>query len=256
MTTETLDRPVPATPTAPDPPANPSPPPIITVGRLAEALAGEGIPYCHWKSNAHLAASAQGATDLDVLVDRAHDQALTLVLTRLGWKRFAAVPWLAYPAVEDYLAFDADTGRLVHLHLHHELTLGERNLKGYHLPWESDLFASRRLDRATGLYVADPTAELLLLLVRSALKLGARDRLGAWVGDGTLDPSVQLEYDWLIARASLADLPALSERLIGPRSAALTHRLGAAELAKDWLFAFARCAQEELRGCRTYEPAI
>jgi thymidylate kinase len=229
-------------------------PPLDTVVCLAEALAREGIPYCHWKSNAHLAESANGTADLDVLVDRAYAQALGLVLGRLGWKRFAVVPWLTHPAVEDYLAFDAGTSRLVHLHLHHELMLGERNLEGYHLPWESHLLASRRLDRATGLYVADPTAELLLLLVRSALKLRTRDRLAAWVGAGP-HPKVQREYRWLTARANMADLPALTRRLLGPESANLTSSLDGSDLRTGWLLTFGRSVREELRRCRTYSAA-
>jgi hypothetical protein len=226
--------------------------PIPVVRRLADALARERIPYCHWKSNAHLMDSAQGTTDLDVLVDRAHAQSLAIVLGRTGFKRFAAVPWLAYPAVEDYLALDAASGRLVHLHLHYELTLGERHLKGYHLPWEAHLLASRRLDPTTGLYVVDATLELLLLLVRSALKLRARDRLVAGLRGGAPDPDVQREYHWLIMRASMGELPSLTLRLLGSHAAELVRSLGVTELTAAWLFAFARCAREELRGCRTF----
>lgn len=233
--------------------AVPEVPALAAVRRLAVAL--ESIRYCHWKSNAHLPDSVAGTTDLDLLVARADAQPLAVALATAGFKRFAAVPHLAYPAVEDYLALDAPTGRLVHLHLHYELTLGERHLKGYHLPWEAELLGSRRLDHATDLYVADPTLEFLLLLVRGALKLRARDRALALVRGAAPDAGFRREYHWLDSRVDRAALSAVTLRLLGPGAADLIGGLGAAPPSLRWLLAFRRRAGAELRGCRTYGAA-
>ena len=149
---------------------------LAVVRGLLARLHEADLAYCHWKSNEHLEAAIEGLTDLDILVDRRRDGELRRILADSGFKRFVAPPLRAYPGIEDYLALDRDTGRLVHLHLHHRLTLGERHLKGYRLPWEARLLATRRLDPATGVYVADPAIELVLLLVRAALKQRARDR--------------------------------------------------------------------------------
>jgi hypothetical protein len=73
------------------------------------------------------------------------------ILADTGFRRFMAPPLQAYPAVEDYLGFDHATGRLVHLHLHYQLTLGQRHLKGYRLPWESQLLGTRHFDTRYGL---------------------------------------------------------------------------------------------------------
>jgi thymidylate kinase len=251
MSVPTADPPLPPART----PAEPAASALGTVTRLADALVRERISYCHWKSNAHLNDSVEGRTDLDLLIDRAHAQPFAAVLAGVGFKRFAATPWLAYPGVEDYLALDGHTGCLVHLHLHFELTLGERHLKGYRLPWERLVLGSRRLDDATGLYVAEPTIELLLLLVRCALKLRARDRVLAWAGRGGLDAAAQREYRWLIARANFTDFPSLTARLLGPAAADLVATLVTAEPTDAWLRELRRCARDELRGSRTYSPA-
>lgn len=225
---------------------------LATVTRLAEALLRERIPYCHWKSNAHLGDSAEGTTDLDLLADRDHAQRLAALLPRIGFKRFAAVPWHAYPGVEDYLALDRESGRLVHLHLHYELTLGERHLKGYRLPWERLALSTRQLDRPTGLYVADPRLELLLLLVRSALKLRARDRWRIGGNTGGLDAGAEREYHWLRARTDLEDVEFLTRRLLGPAAAESVGTLGAEAPTPAWLRALRRHARAELRSCRTH----
>src|SRR5437867_10434848 len=92
---------------------------------LTKRLQGEAVPYCHWKSNEHLREAMLGITDLDILCARSASLQMGRILAETGFKRFAAVPARGYPGVEDYLALDEDTGRLVHLYLHYQLTLGE-----------------------------------------------------------------------------------------------------------------------------------
>lgn len=97
----------------------------------------QGIRYCHWKSNEHLDATMIGATDVDVLFERQAAQRLTRLLTdTTSFKRFVVKPGHGYPGIEDYVGFDPDTGALTHLHVHYQLTLGEKFLKGHRVPWE------------------------------------------------------------------------------------------------------------------------
>ena len=142
---------------------------------LFERLHAEGIRYCHWKSNEHLGPSMVGETDVDVLVDRGAIVALTRVLGETNFKRFVSKPGRGYPGIEDYVGFDFATGALTHLHVHYQLTLGEKFLKGHRLPWEELFLSTRVLDAGYGIYVADPHVELVVLIVRAVLKLRARD---------------------------------------------------------------------------------
>lgn len=218
--------------------------------RLDEA----GVEYCHWKSNEHLAAGAAGRTDLDVLVDRRHQIELQRVLALQGLKRFATPPLRAYPAVEDYIGFDYGTGRLAHLHLHYELTLGERYLKGYRLPWEARMLATRRRDREHDIYVADPAIELLLLLVRSALKLRIRDRLrnGSARRSSVAKTDFERELDWLQAQVAQSDVLAVAHDLLGPACLPPLERLLATPKSARALSAFAAVLRPSLSVHRTY----
>lgn len=228
---------------------------LAVVRGLLDRLHAAGIAYCHWKSNEHLAPALDGLTDLDVLVDRRQHLALQAVLADCGFKRFAATPLRGYPAVEDYLGFDRATGRLAHLHLHWQLTLGQRHLKGYRLPWEERLLATRRFDEAHGAYVADPHLELLLLLVRGILKQRLRDRLGLRLRRSRNDAAdSRREFDWLRDRTDAAELGALGARLLGPGAENPLRAIHARPDDPAPRRALARAARPALARCRTWGP--
>jgi hypothetical protein len=180
-----------------------------------------GIRYCHWKSNEHLGASFAGATDVDVLFDRAAIVPLTRVLGESNFKRFVVKPGRGYPGIEDYVGFDEATGALTHLHVHYQLTLGEKFLKGHRLPWEELYLATRVLDETYGIYVVDPHVELVTLLVRAALKLRFRDRLLEAVGTRFVRGGVMRELRWLAARVGPERLRSVGAQLVGERAARL-----------------------------------
>lgn len=188
---------------------------LAVVAVLLERIHARGLPYCHWKSNEHVREGLLGLTDLDILVDRRRALELHGLLNAGGFKRFNALGAGVYPSVEDYLGFDEATGKLVHLHLHYELVLGERHLKGYRLPWEARLLATRTFDAAHNIYTADPNLELLLLLVRSALKIRFRDRLKARLGRSYLGGDTQREYRWLAPRTDPQEVKRLGRELLG-----------------------------------------
>jgi hypothetical protein len=230
-----------------------SPRGILIVRDLFSRLHNANVTYCHWKSNEHLGASLEGLTDLDLLVDRHRVADLQRILAESGFKRFAAPPLRAYPAIEDYLGCDRHTGRLVHVHLHYQLTLGERYLKGYRLPWESRLLTTRHLDAEHGVYVADPAIELVLLVLRAALKHRARDRLRLLLAGNRLDTGdTGREFAWLRQRALDVTAREIARTLLGPVIDEPLGRLLAEPLARDQLGAFAVAIRPALRRYRTY----
>ena len=110
--------------------------PLALVGRLFQALDQQGIGYCHWKSNANLERSLRGLTDLDLLVARTDSSRFRKVLCQHDFKPALSPPLNIYPAMEDYIGYDRETGLLVHLHIHYQLILGEMGVKNYRLPLE------------------------------------------------------------------------------------------------------------------------
>jgi thymidylate kinase len=207
-----------------------------------------GIAYCHWKSNEHLGAAVEGLTDLDILVESSRLADLQGILAKTGFKRFAAPPLRAYPGIEDYLAFDEGSGRLVHLHLHYQLTIGQSHLKGYRLPWEHRVLATRRRDHEYDIDCSEPAMELVLLLVRAALKFRLRDRLRATVGGHDF----LRELAWLQERTQEAEVLQLVEELVGPAAVAPTREMLADPASTSKLAALAACVRHDLRRYRSF----
>ena len=225
------------------------------VRELTSALHAARISYCHWKGNARLQEAVLGLRDLDVLVDRDGALALSGILATVGFKRFASSPWEAVPALEDYLALDADTGRLVHLHLHYRLTVGERFLNGYRLPWEAVVLSTRQFDATTAMYVADPHMELLLLIARQAIRLGPIDRIAGWLGRPCVSALTRSDLRSLAARADPHRLAGLSEGLLGKEATRLLLDIVSGEPSYRLLRALKRRAIPPLSAYRTYTPA-
>ena len=225
------------------------------VRELTNALHAARLSYCHWKGNARLQEAVAGRRDLDILVDRDRALALSEILATVGFKRCAASPWTADPALEDYLALDSDTGRLVHLHLHYRLTVGDGLLKGYRLPWEAMVLSTRQLDATIPMYVADPHMELLLLIAGKAIRLGLIDRLAGWLGRPGMNALAHSDLRWLVARTDPHRLAELSESLLGTQATRLLLDMVKTEPSYRLLRALKRRAIPPLSAYRTYTPA-
>jgi thymidylate kinase len=154
-----------------------TPRPLPLVAELARALEKAEIAYCHWKSNADLERSLSGGNDLDLLVLGADRGPFTSVLSELGFIHAAARREI--PGIESYLGFDAESDRLVHVHAHYQLVLGDDRTKNYRLPIEEAYIASAR--EVLGLQVPAPELELVVLVARMTLKYCTWDEI-AWSG--------------------------------------------------------------------------
>ena len=201
---------------------SPTAAPLEVIKNLFNRLHAEGVRYCHWKSNEHLAASMMGVTDVDILVERKAAQRLARILTdTTSFKRFVVKAGRGYPGIEDYVGFDPHTGKLTHLHVHYQLTLGEKFLKGHRLPWEEVVLGTRVLDDGYGIYITDPHIELLILIARATIKLRLRDFLLAGGGRRYFGGSMLRELRWLAARVRQDRLVELATPLVGSQAARL-----------------------------------
>src|SRR5262245_34013342 len=125
-----------------------APPPgtLELVLELREALLSAAVRYCHWKSNDMLARSATGENDLDLLVHRADAQRFLSVIARLGFRQSVAPGGREHHGVSQYYALDASSGRLVQIHAHFMLVVGDDTTKNFRLPIEGPYLASVRSD--------------------------------------------------------------------------------------------------------------
>jgi len=185
-----------------------------------EELQAAGIAFCHWKSNEHLLAAVAGDTDLDVLFDETAREVAVDALEQVGFRRGQSVWYRRYPHIEDYLCIDSISGKLVHVHAHFRLLVGEESVKSYRLPWEKEILDSRHWDDIAQFPAAEPSREMLLLFVRGAIKRRhpslhrrlVRMRSRASAADE------EREFAWLKRRVTPNELRTLSASLLGSRS--------------------------------------
>lgn len=135
----------------------------------AELLADlqlQHVRFAHWKGNNHLLLSLEGKTDIEMLVHPGDRLQFETILRKRCYKKLNSRPWNSYPAVEDWIGFDFDTGNLLHLHTHYDLVTGITYGKYLHLPWQEQFFRHLKIDRLTGWPIPSSEMEALVLLIR------------------------------------------------------------------------------------------
>src|SRR5687767_12073956 len=172
------------------------------------------IKYCHWKSNEHLAASMLGLTDLDILFGEQNKAGIEMVLNKYGFKKFIPIKEKQYKDIEDFIGLDLPSGKIVHVHAHFKLTLGECYLKGYQLNLENKILDNRVFDIEFGIYRSAPAFELVLLYFRHALKVRNRDILRYYFKNNVrYSENILAEYQWLKIRCTNDEIEVLLKSL-------------------------------------------
>ena len=87
-------------------------------------------------------------------------------------------------------------------------------VKPFHLPWERLVLSTRRRE-ASAIWVADPDVEMLLLLVRAALRLSGTDRRRMRRGSARPSGHFLREFAWLRERIDPGRVTRYAGRLLG-----------------------------------------
>ncbi len=230
-------------------------PTLPVISNLLSTLHDQQILYCHWKSNEHLGASMLGDTDLDILFDCNEKTKIEQVLWGCGFKRFDAIRQKQYKDIVDFIALDIDTGKLVHVHTHYRLTLGEPFLKGYQIKWEKLILSRRVFNAEFEIYTIDPAFEILLLFLREALKLRNRDKVMMVLANRKeCNKYVLQEYHWLKKRIRDTDILELAEKLFEHYSPIYELLIG--KLDRKQLKKLAPLVRHEFRKQRLHSPMV
>lgn len=178
------------------------PPPLHMLTEFFRCAYEQEIPYCYWKSTHALERALGGKTDLDLLVDRRYAQPFRQLLSQFDFQTLRSPAHRQFPALEDYLGFDALTGNLAHLHVHYRLVLGQEFVKNYSLPLERAFLEHTRL--LHGVPVPIVELELIVLALRLTLKYRDRDLLKDTVklGRAGIPAASQLEFQALRAETN------------------------------------------------------
>lgn len=168
----------------------------------------ENINYCHWKSNEHLMEGLDGLTDLDVYVAPADQKKAELSLAANEYIKFVPQKGARYPMVDEWIGFDYDTGKLVHVHLHYQIITGTKFNKEYIFPIDELLMKTKVLDEETQVYIASPDVEIIILYSRIVLKAKDKNNISP-------NKDYQVEIDYLKERINPAVLKENCTLLLG-----------------------------------------
>jgi hypothetical protein len=151
---------------------------VALVTQLVADLQREGLPQCHWKGGAALAAGLRGERDLDFLVPPEAFVRAEAVLGACGFvaarSRFGADA----PGTAHHFGFQPGLERLLHVHLHDRVLSGEDLITSHALPFGEAMLASPRF--ADGVRIPTPALETALTVLKHAIRWGSLpDRLAA-----------------------------------------------------------------------------
>ena len=226
---------------------------LALIQNLLDELHKRRIVYCHWKSNEHLGASMMGDTDLDILFDVKHKEELKTLLQELHFKNFKPIPQKQYKDIEDFIGLDFFSGKIVHLHAHFKLTLGETYLKGYQLNFERKILHSRVFDNKYAIYRTHPALELILLFFRESLKIRHRDKLRLYFNKGIhYSGSILKEFHWLKQECSDRELKTILQELVEHHKPIFRFVTG--DFNRKELLKLSALLKKEFAGQRLYPP--
>ena len=226
---------------------------LSVIRDMLDAFHKSHIIYCHWKSNEHLGASMLGDTDLDILFDEQCKGSVQTILNDFGFKKFVSIAEKQYKDIEDFIGLDRRTGKIVHVHAHFKLTLGESHLKGYQLSLERQILESRVFDTEFGIYRITPAFEMILLYFRVAIKIRNRDKLQYYFkGHVGYSNEILREYTWLRCRCTNEEIRVLLASFF-PNYVEI-HNLVIKEFSFRVLLNLSRLLRKQFRHQRLYSP--
>jgi thymidylate kinase len=183
------------------------------VVRLCAALEDRGVRYCHWKSTDAIDRSASGDNDLDLLVAEDDVVPFEAVMHELGFIEALVDAPRAQPGIRHFYGLDGASGRLVDVHVHERLIVGDDATKNYRLPIEAAYLSA--LERGGPFPVPTPDHESVVFLVRMMLKHGSPEAIAS--GRGHLSRREREELRSLFDRVGPAgrwkDLPRFAPML-------------------------------------------
>ncbi len=179
--------------------------------QLLDEFEENDINYCHWKSNEHVIPAVKGDTDLDILFSENQYEQVKHCLNNAGFIKFDTAGFLTYPFIEDYLTIDESSGKILHVHAHFRLIMGQKKIKAYRTPWEDKILNNKIWDDSAKIYTSRPVDELLLLIIRLVLKSDTFINTSFEENKEIID--ARIEFTWLKERVTEKNLIEQFERI-------------------------------------------
>ncbi len=193
---------------------------LTSIDKYFKLVENKKIIYTHWKSNERLDSFLEGESDLDLLFYPNDKERVEGIFEIVGAKKFEAIPFGKYENIEDYLLVDEETGKLVHFHVHYGLDLGEKNVKRYNIPWVAEVLENRIQDESSKIWITSHEHELILLILREALRIPPIKRIVSKYSSHTFKFTDQVygEFHWLKQRTDKEKFKVIVSKLFEDNS--------------------------------------
>ncbi|WP_319525412.1 hypothetical protein [uncultured Desulfosarcina sp.] len=155
----------------------------------------KNITFISWKSNQKLYLALNGETDLDLLFKREDRSLVENIFDSICAIKFHSIIGKCYLSIEDFIALDEESGKIVHFHVHYDIEIGEKFIKSFIFPFANEILETRIKHKDFDFWVSRPEWEMLLLLLRQALRMPlihSKKKELPKIGDCTTE-----EYIWL-----------------------------------------------------------
>lgn len=219
--------------------------------KISEALFSgwnrSNVNYCHWKSNEHLYEGLIGDTDLDVLVDVNDKAKAEKCLINLKYIKLVSQYGSRYQFVDDWVSCDADTGKLVHIHLHYKMITGHKGLKEYDLPWTELALDTRIKDEEFPVYIVDPNLEIIILLTRLGLKANYIKEFKALLGRYHISADTLAEIKYLKDKIDIKKTETIAQQYMGSNTQRFMYLLMDDKYDVTWFTRLRRLTKKQFK---------
>ena len=169
-----------------------------------------------------------GDTDLDIYVTPSDKGIAEKILIACNYLKCIVQKGHRYPNVEEWIGFDVELGKLVHIHLHYQIITGTKYCKEYVFPIDEAIISTRIKDVETGVYVTNPDIEIIILFCRISLKANNKNKIRPNRDDIK-------EIDFLKCRINKEMVHFLCQQIMGKNGSTFSSLINKEQLTcKEW----------------------
>lgn len=161
---------------------------------LVDSFNNNDLQWVVYKGKYHYMEGFCGVGDIDIYVDEEQLKLAHYILERTGFLLFETQSYLHRDGVEDWIGFDENTGKLIHVHLHAHIIFGNKYVEQYRFSLEDKCLLYAETDK-NGICVQNLLLESILVICMFAKRSIDRNKLKKylWGGVNTFNFTTQRE---------------------------------------------------------------
>jgi len=150
----------------------------------------------------------KGNTDLDILIDVKHRSKAEELILKNNFKHVLPPKHKQYPNIDNFIGFDEEKGKFVHLHLYFKVITGQHLLKDYILPLDKIYLDTCKEHKTLHIKVPRKEDELVVFTLRTLIKSKIHEILLKGMQE-----KIKKEFTYLIEGANAKKIDAFLKQI-------------------------------------------